>query len=98
VATIVTWLGAGFLSYPRVLRVETSLDDQNWTACFRAPTAGAALLGCVEVPLAVPLRLDFAPVSARYVRLVQAGRDEREHWAVAELELHGPPTGDLPRP
>lgn len=91
VAAVVTWLGVGFVSYPRLLRVDTSLDGETWTTEFRGPTAGAALLGCVEAPLGVPVRLAFPPVRARYVRLAQVGQTALEHWAVAELELRGPP-------
>jgi hypothetical protein len=91
VAAVVTWLGIGFVSYPRLLRVDTSLDGETWTTEFRGPTAGAALLGCVEAPLGVPVRVAFPPVRARYVRLVQVGQTALEHWAVAELELRGPP-------
>jgi hypothetical protein len=91
VAAVVTWLGVGFVSYPRLLRVDTSLDGETWTTEFRGPTAGAALLGCVEAPLGVPVRVAFPPVRARYVRLAQVGQAALEHWAVAELELRGPP-------
>lgn len=90
-AALILWQGEGFLAYPRSLRVETSLDARHWTTSFDGRAAEAALLGCLVSPLGAPLRVALSGVTARYVRMVQTGRDDAQRWAVAELELRAPP-------
>lgn len=79
-------LGRFSFAYPRRLRIETSSDGASWAAIWEGDTAVAALRGALDAPAAVPLRLDVVPVSARYIRLTQAGRSAHP-WAIAELAV-----------
>lgn len=90
VGAVILWEADAFMAYPRALRIDTSVDRRRWITRFAGRTAPAALAACLEAPLEAPLRIGLGGVVARYVRLVQTGRDERSPWGVAELELRAP--------
>ena len=52
--------------YPQGVQVQVSIDNQNWTTVFSAGDASPYVLGGV-------LTLDFAPVNARYLKVVDTG-------------------------
>jgi len=54
---------------PADLRVETSLDGVRWDTAFDDRPGGLALVGALDLPRVIPLRLDLSDVTARYVRV-----------------------------
>jgi hypothetical protein len=57
------------LRLPRDLRVETSVDGTRWETAFDDRPGGLALVGALELPRVIPLRIDLRDVTARYVRV-----------------------------
>lgn len=54
---------------PKDLRIETSLDGTDWVTAFEERPGGLALLGALEQPRLIPLRVDLRDVTARFVRV-----------------------------
>jgi hypothetical protein len=88
---IVMPLGAYAFGFPRRLTIEVSDDGVTWTAVWSGPTAGATTRAAVLDPANVPLRLDLADASGRYVRLEQNGAEAGIPWWIAELALYERP-------
>jgi hypothetical protein len=60
--------------------IEVSLDGKTWGPAV-AKSVGTAPLGYVQ----------FEPVWARYLRIVQTGEDtEGRHWSIRRLEILEP--------
>ena len=57
------------LRLPRDLRIETSVDGTKWELAFEDRPGGLALIGALELPRVIPLRVDLKDVTARYVRV-----------------------------
>jgi hypothetical protein len=57
------------LRLPRDLRIETSVDGMRWETAFDDRPGGLALIGALQVPRVIPLRVDLKDVTARYVRV-----------------------------
>ena len=90
VAGVRLGLGKFAIAYPRVLAVDLSTDGSTWTRAWHGDTAAATMQAALANPAAVPVAIDFAPASARFVRLTQEGAAPHP-WAVAELAVLGPP-------
>ena len=57
------------LRLPRDLRIETSVDGTRWETAFDDRPGGLALIGALQLPRVIPLRVDLRDVTARYVRV-----------------------------
>jgi hypothetical protein len=90
IAAIVFKMGAYAFGFPRELRIETSPDAVTWTEAWRGPTAVAAVRAALADPLIVPVVIEISPVSARFVKLRQTGREPGIPWWIAELEIRAP--------
>jgi hypothetical protein len=54
---------------PKDLRIETSVDGTRWETAFDGRPGGLALVGALQRPRVIPLRIDLGDVIARYVRV-----------------------------
>jgi len=54
---------------PKDLRIETSVDGAAWEMAFDDRPGGLALVGALQQPRVVPLRVDLRDVTGRYVRV-----------------------------
>jgi hypothetical protein len=91
VAALEIRLGRHTANFPAGLKIETSLDQQEWTEVWNGGGALAALSAGLEAPGTMPLWFSFEPRSARYVRLTQTAVQPKHYWVVAELEVLGRP-------
>jgi hypothetical protein len=82
-------LGSFRADFPRRLLIERSLDGEGWADVRDGGTGGLAVAGALEDPQRLPIRVRFAPVQARYLRLRQLGEDPVFYWSVAELAVFG---------
>ena len=82
-------LGPMVFAYPRDLVVQVSTDGVAWTEAWHGDTTVVAMRAALASPAEVPMRLDVAATSARYVRLTQLGT-ALQPWAVAELVVRAP--------
>ena len=82
-------IGRDYLGFPRRLAIDVSSDGAGWKTVWEGPTAGHTMLGAIRHPRSVVLEFVFEAVSARYVRLSQAGKFEGG-WAVAEVRILKP--------
>lgn len=87
-------LGRAYAGYPRELLIEALREDGRWVAVWRGHPAGIAFMGALTDPVHVPVRIGFAPVSTKQVRVRQVGQS-RAQWAAAELSVLGP-SGAVP--
>jgi len=65
------------LRLPQDLRIETSVDGTRWETAFDERPGGLALIGALELPRVIPLRVDLRDVIARYVRVNTPGFSPR---------------------
>jgi len=75
----------GLTRLPASLRVEVSTGGTSWTVVHDERPGGAALLGALELPRVIPIRLDLRDAYARYVRVNASGFGPRA------LTILGPP-------
>jgi hypothetical protein len=61
------------LRLPKDLVVETSLDGARWDTAYNERPGGLALIGALQLPRVIPLRVDLGDVTARYVRVNAPG-------------------------
>ena len=61
--------GDDFRLLPPSLTVQASMDGRSWTTVHDGGPGGAAMLGALEQPQAVPIYIELQDVSARYVRV-----------------------------
>ena len=54
---------------PKDLRIDTSVDGARWETVFDDRPGGLALIGALQLPRVIPLRVDLRDVTARYVRV-----------------------------
>lgn len=90
VASLTQFLGPNRGDFPVDLQVETSRDGVTWEPGWRGPGALRALIGSLDDPKRLPVRVEFAPRTARFVRLRQLGRDNQYYWSIAELAVNAP--------
>ena len=87
VGAIVHALGSLGADFPRQLIVETSADAATWAPAWQGSPAALVLVAAMDAPRSTRVVIPFPPRPARYVRLRQTGRHERNHWSIAELEV-----------
>ena len=61
--------GGNLVRLPKDLRIDTSVDGTRWETAFEGRPGGLALVGALQQPLVIPLRVDLRDVTARYVRV-----------------------------
>ncbi len=86
VAGIELAVGEDATAFPRALSVELSLDGQEWRTAWQGSAIAPALFGALDRPREIPVRVEFAPKSGRFVRLRQTASNPAG-WAVAELRV-----------
>ncbi len=84
---IVYALGSVGADFPRALIVETSVDEREWQEAWRGSPAAEVLSAALAAPRETRFVVRFTPREARHVRLRQVGRDVRNYWSIAELEV-----------
>jgi hypothetical protein len=82
-------LGPFVEDFPRALSIEALGEGAVWKALYKGGAAGRAFVGAFESPKDVPLTFEFAPVTARYIRLRTLANDETYYWSIAELKVLG---------
>jgi hypothetical protein len=87
VGTVVHALGSLGADFPRHLVVETSRDGAAWEPAWEGSPALGVLSAAMAAPRETRVPIAFAPRQARFVRLRQTGRHERNYWSIAELEV-----------
>jgi hypothetical protein len=90
VGALVYALGSTAANFPRDLIVETAVDGEVWQAAWQGSPAAEVFSAALAAPLETRLMLQFTPREARHIRLRQVGRDERNYWSIAELEVWSP--------
>ena len=88
-------LGAIWCDYQRGSKIEVSTDNRVWQTAFEYGNVVDGLFWDNNQPRFL-VRGDFftctfAPVKARYVRIIQTGTDPHFCWTIAELRFFGPP-------
>jgi len=75
---------AGSLNdYPRGIRVDVSIDGNNWESVFHMEGVALPLLTDGSLVIGLP------QVQAKVVRLIQTGIDDQAYWSIHELEIYG---------
>ncbi len=92
VGAVTMQLGRFADDYPRMLEVDVSRDDTDWTPVFRGSVSGLAVVGALDDPASLPIAVPVG-TPCRYIRLTQIGHDDEMYWSIAELSVHGPPAG-----
>jgi hypothetical protein len=87
IGAVVQVLGSAAMYFPRQLRVETSMDGDTWTTAWEGSPAAEVLYAALASPRDTRMVIDFPPRPARYVRLLQLGREGDSGWSIAELEV-----------
>ena len=87
---------------PRGIEVHLSLDGRAWQKAAGADDLYGHLDWCLDRPLLLPhpprLLIRFAPRAARWLKLVQTGRDDHYYWSLAELRAFAAAGPALPPP
>jgi hypothetical protein len=80
------FLGSSLNDYPRVLKVLSSLDGENWQEVQASSHSDYAFYrDCLYKK--VLYRID--PVRARYLRLMETGADPSYWWSIYDLKVFG---------
>jgi hypothetical protein len=87
VVSVTQYLGAAALDYPALLRIETSVDGVSWEPAWHGPGVVAALAGALRDLRRIPVQFGFSPRIARFVRLLNEGRDADTYWSIAALTI-----------
>jgi hypothetical protein len=87
IGAIVHAIGSAGVYFPRQLRVDTSLDGVAWNMAWEGSPAAEVLYAALASPRETRVVIEFAPRPARYVRLMQLGREGNYGWSMAELEV-----------
>lgn len=77
------------MDFPRLLRIDVSLDGEHWEQAWAGPTYGETLTAYVRNPKYADLQIAFPTRQARYLRLRQTDSFERI-WRLSELTVHAP--------
>lgn len=91
VGAIVHALGSAGGHFPRQLRVETSIDGAIWATAWEGSPAAEVLHAALVSPRETRMLIEFPARRARYVRVLQLGRDGTYPWSMAELEVWSGP-------
>jgi hypothetical protein len=73
----------------RRAEIDVSVNGTDWSGAWKGPTAGRAVGAVMRDHDVGRIRLDFADIDARFVRLRQRVR-HRASWTIAELRVLGP--------
>ena len=84
---IVDALGPHGAAFPRHLVIDMSMDGQTWETAWEGSVAAAVLRAAMDAPRETRVTIAFPARTGRYIRLRQTGRDERNYWSIAELEI-----------
>jgi hypothetical protein len=90
VGAVVLEMGAFSFGHPRALQVDVSTDGRAWTPAWHGDTSVETVRGAIQQPGRVPIALEFAPASARLIRLTQQGNEPGIPWWIAEVRVYGP--------
>ena len=97
---MVSWLPGTFQDVPRGVRLETSVDGQQWSTMVNVPSYQSPLYWGWAHPMARVRRgrveLRFPPHQARHMRLTQTGEDSHYWWTIRELYVHTVHEGSPP--
>jgi hypothetical protein len=91
IGAIVHALGSAGVYFPRQLRIETSIDGVAWTSAWEGSPAAEVLYAALASPRETRMVIEFPPRPARYVRVLQLGREGDYGWSMAELEVWSGP-------
>ena len=83
-------LGSAANAFPAALESFVSTDGATWRSVWHGHGAAAAVEGALSDPLRVPMRIEFEPVPAKYVRLRQSGVSANRVWSIGTLTIHAP--------
>jgi len=90
IGALVLEMGAYAFGYPRALTVEGSDDGEAWSTVWAGAVDVATIRAALARPGEVPITIEFAAASARYLRLRQTAREPGIPWWIAGLEVHAP--------
>ena len=76
---IVMDAGSSTLDYPRGYRVNVSNDGLNWGSAVATGSGSSAVT-----------TVNFAPQTARYIKVTQTGSSSVNWWGIAEFNVDGP--------
>jgi hypothetical protein len=82
-------LGGFVMDFPRVLTIETSLDNAKWSQAWIGNVPLLTLSAALEDPRNLTLPFPILPRPARYIRFTQRGAENVYYWSVAELRIRG---------
>jgi hypothetical protein len=77
------------VEFPRLIRVETSLDGEAWTGVYEGDVVGPFMTGALAAPVRPVLVVPLRPTNARVVRIRQVGNDPASAWSLREVEVLG---------
>lgn len=84
--------GPDVSEFPRMLRVDTSLDGSQWISRWSGPVAGLAIGAALDSPREPELWIELAEASpARFVRLNQIGNDPLYRWSLRSISIRSGP-------
>jgi F5/8 type C domain-containing protein len=89
VSGVILSMAASAESYPRRLRIETSLDGATWNVATDEAPAGMAFSAIVRNFARTQLSFRLADVESQYVRLCQLGRDPHAFWFISDITVLG---------
>jgi hypothetical protein len=69
---------------PEIIHIESSEDGSNWIRQAEQPPGGPALVGALDVPRVIPIRLFVPDVRARFIRI------NTSRFAPQALTIYGP--------
>lgn len=89
VAGVTMSLGEWARDFPRHLAIDLSSDGSAWSTAWDGKTVTMSMLAALAGPRECAIRIAFAPLDARFVRL-RSLAEHKNLWRVAELTVHAP--------
>ncbi len=74
--------------YPRGIRLEVSRDGESWQEVLLKFIYANYVEHLLQYPQENRMTLDFEPVEARYIRLIQTGRHKIYFWSLYDLNVY----------
>jgi hypothetical protein len=78
VSEIILYLGNSIHDYPRILKIDTSLDLKNWSTLID---------NIVPQPKEGKITISFEPKPMQGIRLIQLGKDQQFWWSIHEIKV-----------
>ena len=75
--------------YPRGYRVDLSIDGREWHTVAEDREARVPILEFLD-PNDLRFEISFPIARARYIRIVQTGRNPLRLWSIHELDVRRP--------